>query len=254
MAIISALLGKDNVAAVQPSQLGNKFQRAHLENKLANLVTEIAEGYEIADAELKAIVSGELTTVEHKFKTPHDISPYCTCWFGTNHMPHTRDFSDALFRRAIVINFNRIFKEDEQDRHLKEKLELELPGILNKALKGLSQLFQNNAFTEPASCKLAKAEWRKEADQVAQFVEEACELGADHAETSRYLYNEYKIWADDSGIRRTLNHKNFTDRMCRLGVTKKRGTRGIRVLSGIRIHPEWQSSRVEYLSFASIKS
>ena len=60
--------------------------------KLANLVTEIAEGAVMADAELKAITSGELTTAEHKNKDPFDFQPFSTCWFGTNHMPHTRDF------------------------------------------------------------------------------------------------------------------------------------------------------------------
>jgi hypothetical protein len=66
MNTLSCLVGPEYVAAVQPCQLENRFQRAHLHCKLVNLVTEVAEGHMIADAQLKAIVSGELTTAEHK--------------------------------------------------------------------------------------------------------------------------------------------------------------------------------------------
>lgn len=46
---IKALVGAKHAAAVQPSQFDNVFQRAHLQGKLANIVTEIAEGVVIAD-------------------------------------------------------------------------------------------------------------------------------------------------------------------------------------------------------------
>jgi putative DNA primase/helicase len=169
--IIRMMVGRDNVSAVQPSQFSNRFQRAHLHGKLANLVTEIAEGAEIADAELKAIVSGELTTAEHKNKDPFSFRPFSTCWFGTNHMPHTRDFSDALFRRAKVITFNRTFKAGEgADPLLKDKLAEEMAGIINVSIAAFGEVIKHGTFTEPQSCIIAKQEWRIEADQVAQFV------------------------------------------------------------------------------------
>ena len=122
-------------------------------------------------------MSGELTTAEHKHKPPFDFYPYATCWFGTNHMPHTRDFSNALFRRAIIIPFNKTFQEDEQDKHLKDRLKGELPGILNYALDGIAGVFERGAFRKPTSCENAKAEWRIESDQVAQFSQDMCKFG-----------------------------------------------------------------------------
>lgn len=236
MEVVRALVGPENVAAVQPSQFGNKFQRAHLHLKLANLVTEIAEGGEIADAELKAITSGELTTAEHKNKDPFDFCPFCTCWFGANHMPHTRDFSDALFRRALVIPFNRIFKAGvDADPHLKAKLLEELPGIMNLALKAFGDVLKRGTFTEPQSCLIAKEEWRLEADQAAQFVGERCVIDPEAAVESGMLYSEYKSWAEDAGISRKLNHKNFTRRIERLGGKPYKGTGGKRMVAGIRL-------------------
>lgn len=240
--VIKALTGESNVSAVQPSQFGNKFQRAHLHMKLVNLVTEIPEGAEIADAELKAIVSGELTTAEHKNQNPFDFCPFATCWFGTNHMPHTRDFSDALFRRATVIPFNRKFTMGvDADPHLKTKLLEELSGILNLSLAAFRNVIKTGGFTEPRSCIDAKQEWRLEADQVAQFVAERCVMEPLQEITSNALYIEYTDWALESGITRKLGRKNFTSRLVKLGCTLDKGTGGKRMVCGIRIG--WKTER-----------
>lgn len=233
--IIRLLVGTDNVCAVQPSEFGNKFQRAHLHLKLANLVTEIAEGATIADAELKSIVSGELTTAEHKNKDPFDFRPYATCWFGTNHMPHTRDFSDAVFRRALVIPFNNTFKAGVADPHLKEKLAKELSGILNMALQAYGQVLQRNYCTEPQSCLKAKEEWRTEADQVAEFISEMCEKVSGWRTSSKELYEEYEGWAKSAGINRKLGRKGFTNRLLRHDCELDKSTGGIRMIAGIRL-------------------
>jgi putative DNA primase/helicase len=174
LAILEALVGKKNVAGVQPANFSDKFQRAHLHKKLANIVTELKQGEMIADAELKGITSGEPSTVEHKHRDPFVLRPFSTCWFGTNHMPRTHDFSDALFRRAVILQFNRTFTKEEQDSELKDKLLTELPGILNLALDAYDSALVST-FTQPGSTETAKQEWRLEADQVAQFVDDVCE-------------------------------------------------------------------------------
>jgi len=118
-------------------------------------VTELKQGEVIADAELKAITSGEPATVEHKHRDPFVMRPFATCWFGTNHVPHTRDFSDALFRRAVVLQFNRTFAPHEQDPMLKTKLLAELPGILNLTLNAYARALVGG-FTHPVSSEMQR--------------------------------------------------------------------------------------------------
>ena len=235
LTVLQVLLGPGSVCSVKPNQLDNKFQRGHLHAKLANIVTEIEEGAVIADAELKSLTSGELTTAEHKFKNPFDFIPYATFWFATNHMPHTRDFSDALFRRAFIITFNRVFTETEQDKGLKQKLLKELPGILHLAIDAFALVLMLGKFTKVPSSETAKREWLMEADQVAQYVEECCRLEKAAKTPSQEIYRNYLGWAEVAGIKRTLNRKNFTQRLERLGITKSRGVGGVRMLCGITI-------------------
>jgi putative DNA primase/helicase len=232
--VLRRLIGPGQVAAVQPEQMDNRFQRAHLCGKLANIVTEIKEGGEIADAALKAITSGELTTAEHKFKKPFDFQPFSTCWFGTNHMPHTRDFSDALFRRALIVEFNRVFQEHEQDKRLKSKLAAELPGILRLAVTAFAGVIQCDQFTMPESCVTAKEQWRVEADQAAQFIQDCCVMEPDALVQSSTLFKAYQDWAESAGIRRTLNRINFSKRIQRLGGKLNR-TGESRQIAGVKL-------------------
>ena len=189
----------------------------------------------IADAELKGITSGEPTTVEHKFRNPFVMQPYCTCWFGTNHMPHTRDFSEALFRRALILTFNRVFTADEQDPRLWDTLKTELPGILNLALDAYCDAV-GSGFTEPATSAMAKQEWRLEADQVAQFVDDICVRHAGRDETIGVLYQAYDDWADNMGISKKVGQKEFRQRLNRLGFGERR-TSEARWATGIGLRP-----------------
>lgn len=235
MYVVKEIVGMENTASVQPSQFGNRFQIAHLLGKLVNIVTEIAEGVVIADAPLKSLSSGELITAEHKNQAPFEFSPYATCIFGTNHMPHTRDFSDALFRRAIILKFDRVFEEHEQDRRLKDQLKTELPGIFTKSIRAIEDVFKKGHFTEPTSSRLAKEDWRTEADQVAQFVEEQCMIEPSAVVPSVEIYKAYRQWALGEGINLLLKQRTFTTRLMRFGISPTKGTGGARLLVGIRV-------------------
>jgi putative DNA primase/helicase len=233
LAVLEALLGSENVAGVQPANFDNRFQRAHLHQKLANIVTELKQGEVIADAELKAITSGEPATVEHKHKDPFVMRPFSTCWFGTNHMPHTRDFSEALFRRATILQFNRTFAKSEQDPQLKDKLKGELPGILNLTLNAYAHALLHG-FTEPESSESAKKEWRLEADQVALFVDEVGHRVPDARVLSGDVFTAYTSWASDNGINKTMSQRGLRDRLTRLGFGSYRDQSG-RYVTGLRL-------------------
>lgn len=247
--VISDLLGSESVSAVQPSEFGNKFQRGHLHCKLANIVTELSEGAVIDDGALKSIVSGETATVERKFGHPFDMTPYATLWIAANHMPHTRDFSDAVFRRALVLKFNARFSPDMEgfDPHLSGKLRAELPGILNLALKAYARATKEG-FTISESSKQAGDEWRLEADQVRQFVEEVCER--DHAGVVPVgvLYDSYSSWAIECGISKKLTMRSFRNRLTMAGFGSTR-TAKARLVTGIAIR-QHRGDSSDYLRLA----
>lgn len=233
LSVLASLIGIENISGVQPSTFDRSFHRAHLHGKLANIVTEIKQGEVIDDASLKGIVSGEPTTVEHKFGHPFVMRPFATCWFGTNHMPHTRDFSDALFRRALILKFNNVFKSElgNCDPSLRDTLIRELPGILNMALNAYAKAIAKG-FTMPKSCIEARDEWHTEADQVSQFIDDECVRDDKKEVQAQLLYGSYREWARESGTQQILTMKSFRIRLTLLGFGSRR-TSEARYVTGL---------------------
>lgn len=238
--VIEGLCGPDAVAAVQPASFGSSFQRAELHNKLVNLVSEMKQGMTIDDAALKAIVSGEGMTVEHKHQKPFTMHPFATCWFGANHLPHTRDFSDGMFRRALILRFNNRFKPElgNCDPLLSDKLMKELPGILNLALRAYASGLENG-FTTPVNSLAELKAWRIAADQVARFVVESGMVERDPLgrTESAALYHLYEVWVIQENIKAAVAHTTFTERLIQLGCTTAKGHAGRRDICGLRIKP-----------------
>ena len=131
---------------------------------------------------------------------------------------------------GVVVRFNRKFTPGvDADPQLKDELFMELPGILRKALEAYGDAVFFGEFTEPASCREAKQEWRMEADQAAQFLAEQCSEGKEIGSTE--LFQAYQEWAFAQGIKQRLSHKSLTDRVIRLGYSKARRNRGMVILN-----------------------
>ena len=144
------------------------------------------------------------------------MRPYSTCWFGTNHMPKTSDFSEALFRRAVIITFNRTFQPHEQNTNLKKDLIQELPGILNLAMEAYARAIAHS-FTIPKSSIQASQDWKAETDQVAKFVSDVCTTITDGVTPTATLYNRYLKWCNLNQMRNVLTIKSLSIRMTKLG-------------------------------------
>lgn len=241
--LLSDMLG-EYVSGVNPAEFDNRFQRASLDGKLANIVTELPEGTTLPDGAIKAIISGEACTVEHKHRDPFVMTPIAKIWIGSNHMPGTRDFSPALFRRFTILKFPNKFVDTEaelgpgamlKDTRLPEKLRAETPGILNVLLRALGNAFDRGYLTSPPSSVDAVDQWRRDSDQVLTFLEEETikEPGAKIA--SAEIYGLYREWAQSAGIQRLVSRKAFTTRVEALGWGQAgKSTGGQRFIWGLR--------------------
>ena len=204
--------------------MGSLFQRAYLEGKLLNLVTELNQNTELEDGIIKAVVSGERMTVEAKFQDPRDIEPFAKHIIQTNHMPRIRDYSDGLFRRVSIIALQRQFMGTDADPHLIDKLIDELDAITSRAMDTLGQLINRNGkFTEPQSSKRALDEWRMENNHLAEFATEQIFTVPQAKISVQAAYDDYVVWFSKTGRCGMLGRKQFCKRMeAHLRIIKKR--------------------------------
>lgn len=221
------MVGRVYTSSVQPAQMGNVFQRSNLEGKLLNLVTELNQNEELEDGMLKAIVSGEMMSVERKHQDVREIEPFAKHIILTNHMPRIRDYSDGLFRRVSIIKLDRQFLGNDDDPHLIDKLRGDLDAITSRVLDALGRLIDNGGqFTKPQSSEAAKSLWRAENNHVEQFLAECVYENANDRITVQELYDKYASWFPSTGLRGQLGRTQFGKRIEAAGVPKRRMSEG----------------------------
>ncbi|RTE02766.1 phage/plasmid primase, P4 family, partial [Paenibacillus whitsoniae] len=174
LSVLKALCGKGNTSSVPLTELENPFTRHEIVGKILNLAAENeVDNKGLNTQYFKAIVSGDPINVDVKHGKGFMYEPICKLVFATNRLPYSRDKSHAFPRRLIILPFRARFNADSADKHLREKLEAELPGILNFALKGLKRLrAQNYVFSPSQAAKQVLDEYRETINPILSFVSE----------------------------------------------------------------------------------
>lgn len=176
----------------------NRFALAGLPGKRLVIATEQPALYLSSAWLLNAIISGEPVTVEAKFKPAYTITPYTKLAWAMNELPRVGDASSGLFRRVHVIAFPAL-AADARLPELKALIGDEGAGILNWALAGLQRLRERGRFDPPACVKQANADFQKQNDKAALFVEECGLTGNEYRTKSSALYEAYKTWCFTNG-------------------------------------------------------
>ena len=197
--ILIGLLGEENVSAVPMELFGEGSVMVETRGKLANVVTEISEPDRTSEGILKAMVAGEKINFNPKFKSSFSEKTTCKLIFSTNILPHFKDKTEGIWRRLLMIPFDIIIPEAEQDKQLPEKLIVELPGIFNMAIGGLKSLLQRGYFNEPSACKTAKSQYQLELNPAKRFLEEECQEDAFHGYRTSELYMVYSQYCKSIG-------------------------------------------------------
>ncbi len=172
-AALQAMLGYLNVSSVSLEDLGSRFHLYRTLGKLANISAETEEINKVAEGKLKALTSGDPVPFEEKGKPIFDATPTARLIFAMNNLPRFTDRSSGLWRRLILIPFDRVIPEAERVRGM-DKAEWwvqqgEMPGILNWAIEGLKRL-RVMGFTNPARCQGLIESYRRESNPARAFL------------------------------------------------------------------------------------
>ena len=114
-------------------------------------------------------------------------------WLATNSLPQINNSDHGIWRRIMAIPFNRTFTAQEQDKALQSKLMVELPGILNWALKGCLE-WQQEGLNPPSVIEEQVAEYKSSMDSISQFLRDECEVQPDCSYPASQFYSAYRNW------------------------------------------------------------
>ena len=241
--VLRFLIGDINCSSVPLKDIRNPQHTPDLINKLINFDYDVsAKAIEFED-EFKKITSGEPIRTNQKYVAAFSFTPYCKMAMAANIFPKITDHSSAFYNRLILIPCDRVFSPEEQDRDLKEKLLLELPGILNWSMEGLKRLTTRGRFEDCGFMQDAVQELEDENNPVNMFFEEHIIVDMGRYIEKGYLYDKYKIWGEQTR-NFALSKARFAS--CLWKKYYRQTSKTARIRAGKRIWPN-----IQYVEFKS---
>ncbi len=191
---------------------------------------ETEDGAALAESLVKGLVSGDTMTVRKLRCDPFQFTPQFKLMVLGNHKPIIKGNDYGIWRRVRLIPFKRIFKPEETDAKLPDKLKAEAPNILAWMVEGCLDWQKRGLSDTPKTILDATGSYQEEQDLVGAFLNECCEMSPLNEASSTDVYAKYKTHCIDNGLRpyssialgRKLSERGFNSRRSN-GITRWSG-------------------------------
>ena len=236
LTLLEKFVGSENVSKIPLQELDeHRFKRADLFGKLVNLFADLDARDIKSSTYFKTIVSGDAIDAERKHQDPFDFRPFARLAFSANEIPRSPDNSYAYFRRWCIIPFPKRFEGKNRDRALADKMTEanELSGLLNRGLRGLHRLFENEDFTESYTIKASLEDYKKQNDTVAAFMNDCCIFDSNSEIERGELYTAYTTYCEDEGYKAISRIACYNRIRAYSQIGERREMKGQRYFTGV---------------------
>lgn len=175
---------------------------ARLKGKRLVTMAESDTAGKLDESVIKQYTGGEEIQARELYQTAFTYKPQFSIWLSCNDLPAVRDKSLFASDRIKVIEFNKHFSNEEQDKNLKDFFETPeaMKGIFTWLIAG-SFKYKRFGLTMSAELRSVIREYEKDNDIVLQFLEEKCERASEEEGVlAKSLYDTYKIWCKSNGF------------------------------------------------------
>lgn len=225
----------------QRTSTGPRDDLARLRGARLVIANEVYKGAKLSEATIKMLTGGDTIMARALYQDAQEWKPQFTLWLVANDPPIADQEDDALWRRILCLPFNRSVPEHERDPYLKRVLcdpKVSGAAILNWALQGCLD-YQEKGLNPPDSVLLATEAYRKEGDQLEDWLAEACYESFGVFSGSAELYQSYESWALDhllkpmshKALSRALKKRGFTTTTKRVSGVHTRGFVGLELIN-----------------------
>ncbi|WP_281648155.1 phage/plasmid primase, P4 family [Parendozoicomonas sp. Alg238-R29] len=196
---------------------------------------ETEQGKRWNESKLKTLTGGDKISARFMRQDFFEYTPQFKLVIAGNHKPTIRNVDDAMKRRLHLVPFTVKVAEEKKDRELPNKLLKERNGIMAWAVAGCLR-WQQEGIQPPASVVKATAEYFDGEDTLGQWLDERCDANRSHREGVSQLYNDWRVWCDDSG-QYVGSVKQFSESLQTREFHKCRMSTGHRGLTGLKLRP-----------------
>jgi putative DNA primase/helicase len=154
----------------------------------------------LAEPFVKLTTGGDTVTARALHREAFEFRPQFKLTVSGNYKPRIRGTDDGIWRRVRLVPWKVTIAKEERDKHLKEKLLLEAPGILNRLLDGLRD-WMDHGLVDAEEMVEAVVEYRAENDALGRFLDACTEIDSAAEVSSTRLYGAYGGWARTEGMK-----------------------------------------------------
>lgn len=168
--LISRMFGKYYKTA-DIEEFNAKHGMVGIEKAKVLCIPEMSIDFPKNDAKFKAVISGDIISVQPKGEPYYQCEPTCSIILCSNGLPRFPRSGAPIMDRLRLIKLSRTFG-DNPDKNLGKKLEAEMSGIFNHLLTWYNKLRQANwVIPETRGMASDKKTWFSEMDSVWEFVD-----------------------------------------------------------------------------------
>ncbi|MDN4573378.1 hypothetical protein DBB29_12395 [Pandoraea cepalis] len=164
------------------------------------LSSEAEKNSKFAESRIKAFVAGDSMVARANYGSPITFTPMAKLIITGNHVPDYSGNDGGFERRFNIVPFNKVFAPDERDPQLSTKLMQEAPHIFAWMMKGCLEWRRRGLSDTPRAIREATTDYKEEQDITGLWLGECTEPAAGVLRSTD-AYDNYKMWAQDNGIR-----------------------------------------------------
>lgn len=205
--LITTFLGAKNIAnrAIQ-ELVTDRFAKADLFGKLANLGGDLPDKDLSDTAAFKGLTGGDRQSAQNKYMHAFNFTNKAKLIFSAQKPPKSSDDSFAFYSRWILIEFKNIFdvQRGTGDPDLDSKLSTpeELSGLLNIALDGLARLRSNKwQFSYKLTVEDVELMYKRMANPVLAFLIDECIEDESNYIEKNIFYKRFKDYSKQHGLK-----------------------------------------------------
>lgn len=219
---LQTLLGQENVAHVSLENLtddkSNNFSLSELAGKWLNIHDDISKSFIKNPAIIKTLTGGGEMNAPVKNKADITFSNHAKLLFIGNEEPSFSDTSNGFKRRANIVHFKRIENFDKAIDT--EKIRKERGKFVYLCIYIAEKAMAKHTLTQTLSILKARNKWLTDNDLVQQFINENYIQSEGSTVNQENLYQTYKNWCDDNGIKHPLTMTKLKNELERKGIVR----------------------------------
>lgn len=208
---VKAILGEQNVSALDLKELGDRFSTSMMFGKLANIGDDIGDDF-LQGSQVsifKKVVTGNRIKAERKGQDPFEFNPYIKLLFSANDIPRMKDKTGAVLRRLVIIPFNARFSktlpngEPDPDYNPFIKYELveqsSLEYLIRLGVEGLKRILENDEFSKSEKVQQQLDEYEEENNPIIAFISD-CGVEMIENEQTADVYKRYQVFCAENSM------------------------------------------------------